>query len=450
MAKESEFTNGHVDKDSLQRKVRKDKRTQSWRFQSLRDLKLNPAFRIISLNLFQGPSRVLNIGLYYKMCVESHELHVTTSCFTVWKNNKRTNAYAKLIPALPVERRHGEPPVCVFFFDDNIEWGGTEDSTGIVNLRNVETGEFVDFAEGRNGFQRAYVGRHTVLHHSKDFRNVLVKANILDAIEDKDYFVNIIKSYALPDEKILVFMDVNSTIVCYDSAQGKDMDGSLMSSMFELIEARPREPIEFNWEGAKAPVKIDKAISLKSLVKKITNDDKTAYAEFFQEQTCQRLLQELEAVAETRYSSPAGAVNSEAWTAHYRECQVSLATELSASGIVRSWFRVWDYLKQGDKHAVVLNSYGVDTRKVVLETVKDEREVMQITVNYELWSKSDVAVFEEQYREASPMVKEYQKDDAQVDNGCYDGAPALRLDGAIAAKEGFPFSSCCTPCVTSD
>jgi len=387
---------------------RKARRSTSQQFETFSDMKLNPAFRIISLNLYQGSFNVIrdNIRQYYKMCMESRHLHVTTSCFTIWKNNKRTNGSAKVIPALPTDgSMEDDDKVVVFFFDDNLDFGGTEDSIGICNLRNVCTGDFVDFAEGRNGFQRDMIGRHTVLHHSEDFRNILVKANILDALTDKDYFTNIIRRYARPQEKILVFMDVNSTIVCYDQVQGKDVAKSLMSSMFELIEVRPSQPFLFKWDGASEPVMIDKAISLKNLIKQITNSDKAAYAAFFEEETCARLLEELQKFVETKYSSPAGVVNSESFFEDFKYYLDTLDKEPSPSGIVSSWFRVYEFLTlQDENHCVVLNSYGVDTRKVVLETVEDEREVMQITINYELWSAADVKVFEEQYCGVSPRV----------------------------------------------
>lgn len=380
--------------------------SMSWRYESLKDLNLNPAFRIISLNLFQGPSRVLNLGLYYQLCVESSHLHVTTSCFTAWKKSKRVNGSGKIIPVCHRHnRRPGEVGVCVFFFDDNIEWGGTEDSQGICNLRDVDTGDFVNFSEGMNGFQREYVGRHTMLHYSPDYRAVLIKANILDALEDTDYFVEIISKFAEPDEKILVFMDVNSTIVCHDTNEGKDTSGSLLSSMFELIEAVPHAPMDFIWDSNPS-VRLDKAISLKSLVKKITCDNKALYVDFFKIETCQRLLEELQPLAETKWVSQAGVIDSNSFMQYYSQYLKTLGTELGLGGIVRSWFRVFDFLQKSNNHSVILNSFGVDTRKVVVATVPDEREVMQITINYELWAKSDVETFEEHYRCASPCVKQ--------------------------------------------
>jgi len=43
----------------------------------------------------------------------------------------------------------------VFFFDDNFEFvTGAAVAEGIVNLRDVVTGEYVEFGEGKNGFMR--------------------------------------------------------------------------------------------------------------------------------------------------------------------------------------------------------------------------------------------------------------------------------------------------------
>lgn len=378
------------------------------RFETLREICLDPHFRIVSINLFQGPSRILNIGLYYKMCVEATSLQVTTSCFSVWRENKKTNGHAKMIPAVPQDASGtSERPVCIFFFDDNIEFSGLERSSGICNLRHVETGEFVEFGEGQNGFSREHAARHTLIHHSCSYRNILVKANILDALEDREYFMKIIRRYALPGEKIVVFMDVNSTIVCNDTGEGKDMSGSLLSSMFELIEATPRSngsssPISFEWDSY-PPVKVEKPISLKQLVRQITNNDKEAYAAFFKEQTCLRFLRELQRVAETKWSSRAGSVEADAFRQLYTQYMQVVATDLRAHMITSSWFRLYEGMREG-KHTVILNSYGVDTRKVVTSTVNDERQVMHLVVNYELWEEQDVKKFEEQYRGQPPKL----------------------------------------------
>merc|ERR1719446_1613024 len=189
---------------------------------------------ICNLNLHGEAERAEELQQYYDLCRQSTGLHVTTSCFTTWRQNKKTNAYGKVIPAARVSV--SEHPSRVFFFDDNLELDGLDSSSGICSLRDVESGEFVDFAAGRNGFELGRAGRHTAVLHSSEYNSVLVKANILDAIEDPDYFTRIIRAHSAPGEKIVVFMDVNSTIICNDSVQSKDLSASLLSTMFELME----------------------------------------------------------------------------------------------------------------------------------------------------------------------------------------------------------------------
>merc|ERR1719436_1446307 len=103
---------------------------------------------IFDINLYEGDQAKQNVERYYTLCKNHGDLHVTTSCFAIWRKHKKTNGFAKVIPAIPV----ADPDdVRIFFFDDNLEWDGQEDSPGICNLRHVHTGEFVDFCEGRNG-----------------------------------------------------------------------------------------------------------------------------------------------------------------------------------------------------------------------------------------------------------------------------------------------------------
>lgn len=389
------------------------------RFDVLRDLDLNPAFRIVDLNLHEEPTKRTNIREYFSICKDSTQLHVTTSCFTLWKQNKRTNGHGKVIPALRNADR--EFPMRIFFFDDNIEWGGTEDSQGLCNLRDVATGDFVEFAEGCNGFSCSFAARHTVVHHSSEFCNVIVKANILDALEDDQYFIKIVKKFTQPREKVLVFMDVNSTIVCNDSSAGKDLRGSLLSVMFELIEVRPLSAFDFTFEAPGVPesdtateapservagsVRIERPTSLKQLVKDLTGYDHGSYSAFWRFATCSQFIQDLTPLTEICWTSQAGRISPSDFVADFERYLLMLDHE-SMQGCTRSWFKCYETLAKEKRHAVVLNSFGVDTRKVVLATVPDERQVMQITVNYNLWSDRDVKKFESQYRGQLPQGTE--------------------------------------------
>merc|ERR1719356_441810 len=145
---------------------------------------------ICNLDLHGEAERAEQLQQYYDLCRQATGLHVTTSCFTTWRQNKKTNAYGKVIPTARIAGQ--SLPCRVFFFDDNLELEGSASSSGICSLRDVDCGE------GSNGFQCAHTGRHTLVLHSSEWNSVLVKANILDAIEDQDYFTNIIRAYSYP------------------------------------------------------------------------------------------------------------------------------------------------------------------------------------------------------------------------------------------------------------
>lgn len=362
----------------------------------MRPLHLNGSnledFHIFDINLYEGAQSRKNIEHYYTLCRDHIDLHVTTSCFTIWRQHKKTNGFAKVIPAIAADDR--ERDVRVFFFDDNLEWEGEENSPGICNLRDIRTGDYVNFAEGKNGFRSSKAARHTVIHHSTSYRVVLVKANILDAMEDQDYFVSIIRRYALPNEKLIVYMDVNSTIVCNDTVQGKDLANTLLSTMLEFVELRPRAPFEFTFDSHQ-PVKIEKPKTMKSIVKDMTSSSRDAYGAFWTEEKCWRLYAELADKGEVRWAGEEGHFSLEACKKLFKEYLTSLGQVVSKDGIAVSWFQVFKVLR--GHHTVVLNSFGVDTRKVILATVPDEKHVIQVTVNYSLWDDRDVQKFTGQF-----------------------------------------------------
>merc|ERR1711920_325456 len=361
-------------------------------------LRLGPAGSICccSLDLHgEDPTRADTLQYYYRVCAEATGLHVTTSCFTKWRQHKKINAYGKIIPTTHVST--SSRPLRVFFFDDNLELDGLEGSSGICSLRDVESGEFLDFAARRNGFELGHAGRHTAVLHSSEYNSVLVKANILDAIEDPDYFTRIVRAHSAPGEKIVVFMDVNSTIICNDSVQSKDLSASLLSTMFELMELSPKEAFDFGW-GSCPPVSVQKRQSLKKLVKDVTAIDSDAYRSFFSEATCRSFFSQLAALAEIRWSDALDPLGVEEFVSMFEEYRATISSGIDGNGITKSWFHCFDALN--GEHALMLNSFGVDTRKVLLATNPDESNVMQIAVNYELWAKGDVEKFEKQFSEA--------------------------------------------------
>jgi hypothetical protein len=285
----------------------------------------------------------------------------------------------------------------VFFFDDNLEWDGLESSSGICNLRDAGTGQFVEFGLGMNGFERETAGRHTVIHHSKEYNCVLVKANILDAVEDADYFVSIIRTYATPGEKVIVYMDVNSTIVCNDAVQSKDLSSSLLSTMFEFLELAPKDgAFEFAWAEL-PPVKVEKRQTVKKLVKEITDGDIQAYRDFFNEQNCTEFLRQLLPSVYVRWAEEETPMSVDDFLRMFGEYMGTVSDGIDADGITSSWFSLYKSLKED--HAVVLNSFGVDTRKVIKATVPNENDVCLIAINYELWEKRDLDKFGAQFND---------------------------------------------------
>eukprot|EP00930_Biecheleria_cincta_P085948 TRINITY_DN7530_c0_g1_i1.p1 TRINITY_DN7530_c0_g1~~TRINITY_DN7530_c0_g1_i1.p1 ORF type:complete len:472 (-),score=75.17 TRINITY_DN7530_c0_g1_i1:48-1379(-) len=341
-----------------------------------------------------------NLELYYNMCKSQQLLHVTTSCFSVWRKSKKTNSSAKVIPATTFADELDA--VRVFFFDDNLEFEGKERSSGICNLRDVTTGEFVDFGEGNNGFTRSLAAKHTMIYSSSMYRTVLVKANILDAMENTAYFSEIIKEYSDPGERVLVYMDVNSTIVCNDSVQGKDAAASLLGTMFECIEFHPAGRMELEWKSY-AKVSIDKPKTLKSLVKDMTAD-KDSYATFWSEETCFSFVADLLSKGAVTWVGDSAGVTVESFRKSFQEYLTTIADATDKEGIVKSWYQVYTDLttghlspKDGSQHVIFLNSFGVDTRRVVTSTVADESHVIQVTVNFELWEERDVKKFQAQF-----------------------------------------------------
>merc|ERR1712060_117132 len=133
--------------------------------------------------------------------------------------------------------------------------------------------------------------------------------------------------------------------------------------------------------------------SLKQFVKEITKYDHDAYKTFWQLETCQQLLEELNELGDVSWVSQAGHITADKFTEQFNGYLKKVCDDLVTSGISSSWFKCYDNLCKGD-NVVILNSFGVDTRKVILATVPDERQVMQITVNYDLWDERDVKKFE--------------------------------------------------------
>ncbi|CAE7039146.1 unnamed protein product [Symbiodinium natans] len=368
--------------------------------QPLHRIEVTAGRYVYNLDLHGKPERGQNLRSYFQACSEHRKLQVTTSCFAAWRKNKKVNGFAKIIPVAK-EGSWSElgdtRPFRVFFFDDNLEFGGKETSPGICNLRDLATGHFVEFAEGQNDFVQERFARHTIVQHSKLWRAVLVKANILDAMEDKEYFASLIAKFADPSEMLVVFMDVNATIVCNDTVQGKDLAVTLLGTMFELMELRPSPPgFTLTWTGLNE-IRVEKIQTLKALIKNMTADDHEAYTKFWQEDNCWSFLSHVLEHGEVRWVTGTEPMTLAAVKDLFSSYMRTVPSALDRDGITNSWFHVYTNTLK-DRHATILNSFGVDTRKVTLATVKDEMDVLHIAINHDMWDERDVKKFSDQFQ----------------------------------------------------
>merc|ERR1712151_1403698 len=85
---------------------------------------------------------------------------------------------------------------------------------------------------------------------------------------------------------------------------------------------------------------------------------------------------------------------------------VDLQNVQTISGIAPSWFECWSELrKRRNSSKVVLISYGVDTRKIVLNTVADEQCVVQIAINFGMWGEKDANAFKALFAEEEAVTR---------------------------------------------
>mmetsp|Transcript_1171 Transcript_1171/g.2554 ORF Transcript_1171/g.2554 Transcript_1171/m.2554 type:complete len:449 (-) Transcript_1171:19-1365(-) len=367
---------------------------------------------IYSLELHRSSCSSDNLRRYYMICMEATDLMVTTSCFAVWKEGKFQNGCAKVIPAVPVKDAGGSK-ARVFFFDDNINLhlgtsAGSSDAKGICNLRCVSKGEYIDFSDGKNGFTRETAFRHTLIHHSSEYQNVMVQVNILDAMSNPHYFTDIIKRYAKVGEKLIVYMDVNGTILWDDTIMNLGQEEVLLSTMLGCIEVRASGCQDFVWDSQRTVrLELGKPKSLKQLVHDLSGGDQEFYRTFWNPKNCSRLLEELLPVGEIRWTSgetpEKPPLSPQGFADLYRSYMEEMESQNVAQGMTASWFRCLDMLREGG-HAAVIQSFGMDTHRVVRRSVTDERKVLHIAVNVELWSERDRRMFAEQFQPADPAA----------------------------------------------
>lgn len=371
-------------------------------------MQIHPEYQIYDVNMFETQNLADKIRHYFDCCMDScaAPVMVSTSCFSTWRKAKKTNGAGKIIPAIAESSLGGKQAPRVFFFDDNINLhlGGTSNTEGICNLRDTCTGEFVDFSTGSNGFIQESLFEYTTVQSSTEYRNVLVQANILDAMTNVDYFKSIILRYSKPGERVLVIADVNGTIMSDDTARGKSHTEMLLSLMFTFTEVWPRgvdDPVEFSWR-LKPSVCIERRQDLRNLVKSIAAKDDNFYSDFWSSANCELFLDALTSFANVGCSKEDRTIDTPQFFEQYRKNLDLIQDSVSRDGIPSSWFRCHEWLVS-EGHAVVLNSFGVDTHRVVKCLVPDVRQVLQLTFNYKCWSERDVAMWGKQFE---PSEKE--------------------------------------------
>mmetsp|Transcript_39342 Transcript_39342/g.117702 ORF Transcript_39342/g.117702 Transcript_39342/m.117702 type:complete len:449 (-) Transcript_39342:27-1373(-) len=402
---------------------------------------------IFSLELHKTNNSLDNLRRYYGICTEATDLMVTTSCFATWKQGRYQNGCAKVIPAVPANGTESRR-VRVFFFDDNINLNirgtsaGSSDAKGICNLRDISQGEFIDFSEGKNGFKRETAFRHTLIHHSNEYNNVMVQVNILDAMSNPHYFTSIIKKYAQADEKLIVYMDVNGTILWDDTIMGLGQEEVLLSTMMACIEVRPSASQDFVWES-KRTVRLDpdKPKSIKQLVHEISEGDKVFYRSFWSLKTSERLLTELVPFGEIRWTSGIAEekppLSVQGFSDMFHSYMEEIKQQVVSQGMTASWFRCLEMLREGG-HSVVLQSFGMDTHRVVRHSVDDERKVLHIAVNVELWSDRDRTMFAEQFKPPASTAQEHAAKGTVC--GCGGPGGGSGLWGLLQAS--MPWAAC--------
>eukprot|EP00746_Dinoflagellata_sp_MGD_P009917 gnl/MRDRNA2_/MRDRNA2_120324_c0_seq1.p1 gnl/MRDRNA2_/MRDRNA2_120324_c0~~gnl/MRDRNA2_/MRDRNA2_120324_c0_seq1.p1 ORF type:complete len:1026 (-),score=208.12 gnl/MRDRNA2_/MRDRNA2_120324_c0_seq1:221-3259(-) len=336
---------------------------------------------IHDIDLHDRPSNCL---AYFEAQKDLIGLHATTSCYSLWSANGQSNGSGKVVPALRDKKYH------VFFFDDNVEFdsGGGRNDKGIVNLRNLH-GDYIDFTVGKNGFMMEKCAENSEIYFSTEYNVVLCRVNILDAMCDDQYFTKIVDRFSRPGEKNILYMDINATIIFGDIMSGRDKDSVLLNTMFECMLIKPYGNWTFSWGTSKCNLD-NKQIPLKKLLKKAL--DKETYRTFWTYGNCLKVLQEVMQYGQVNCSGRS--IDVEDFLRLYRMYS-DMMSRTVRKGVVRSWFELYRQFK--DDHLLMLNTFGVESRRLILETVENEDDVTFITVNYYRWDDHDRAKFEEQY-----------------------------------------------------
>merc|ERR1719401_569859 len=165
--------------------------------------------------------------------------------------------------------------------------------------------------------------------------------------------------------------------------------------MFEFIEFKPREEVGFTWKSFPS-LKIKGDMCLKAIIKKIAGDNKDYYNSFYSLEDCLIFFTELKALGDIRWKSQDTPITVEDFRDAYDRYLAAISGEALDSGIAKSWFYCFETMRTTG-HTAVLNSFGIDTKVVVEKTVPDVREVLQLTINFNLWDSRDAKRFKSQY-----------------------------------------------------
>merc|ERR1719420_183932 len=164
--------------------------------------------------------------------------------------------------------------------------------------------------------------------------------------------------------------------------------------MFECMFMETHADFEWTWGDASSKVKAGTTM-LKKIIKKTL--DKESYRNFWKFTNCRCML---ESITDKGTISVGGRIMKVPDFERLYEVYSSLITRTVKGGIVKSWFEL--VRKYKDNHLLMLSTFGVDSRKLILETVENEDDVALFAVNYEKWGIRDKDKFEEQY--AKPVA----------------------------------------------
>merc|ERR1712048_842755 len=154
------------------------------------------------------------------------------------------------------------------------------------------------------------------------------------------------------------------------------------------------ESMEFTYRD-RTPVKVKKPMTLKAIAKEVFKGDRDAYGSFWNEENCTEFFNHLSGNADVTWLQREEKLAADGFLKEFRVLGERINSVIDKDGITASRYDCLNRLQSS--HLIVLNSFGVDSRKVIIAAGADETQVLQIAVNYELWDDRDVKKFENQF-----------------------------------------------------